>query len=216
MKRIGGDTSDVVRERGALFGNGMRVALPGTAAGRQEAMDDAKGETLASCIDGLSNTAMFSEVLQTASDTNHSATYSDFRGAPYRGENAFFSTYYEPNTKNPDEMMVSSYCHAPGNDVTKGAPCIAGECTVRLCDSHLGSQLPPRRRQRLPRRRERWLLCQHDQPNCLAWFRELARWRSVEPRPIRVDSNHDDASSIRLTGARLVSRLGELFPFGIP
>lgn len=125
LKRIGGDSSDVVRERGSLFGNGMKVPLPGTAAEREKAIQEAEGEKLASCIDGLSNTAMFSEVLQTASDTNHSSSYSDFRGAPYRGENAFFTTYYEPNTRNPDEMMVATYCHSPGDDVTKGAPCIA-------------------------------------------------------------------------------------------
>ena len=125
LKRIGGNSSDVVMEQGALFGNGMPGALPSTATGREEAMGKVKGESLASCTDGLSNTAMFSEVLQTASDTSHSSSYSDFRGSPYRGENAFFSTYYEPNTKNPDEMMSSSYCHKPGTDVTKGAPCIA-------------------------------------------------------------------------------------------
>lgn len=125
LKRIGGNSSDVVMEAGALFGNGLKVPLPGTAAGREEAMGNAKGESLASCTDGLSNTAMFSEILQTNSDTSHSATYSDFRGGPYRGENAFFSTYYEPNTKNPDEMMSSSYCHKAGTDVTPKAPCIA-------------------------------------------------------------------------------------------
>ena len=125
LKGIGGDASDIVMEAGALFGNGLKVPLPDTPAERAEAMKDVKGESLASCTDGLSNTAMFSEVLQTASDLSHHASYADFRGAPYRGENAFFSTYYEPNSKNPDEMMSASYCHAPGTDVTPGAPCIA-------------------------------------------------------------------------------------------
>ena len=104
LKRIGGDSSDIVMERGALFGNGLPPGpMPGASDGnkRAEFFNRAKGETLASCIDGLSNTAMFSEVLSTASDTSHHANYSDFRGAPYRAENAFFSTYYEPNTKNP-------------------------------------------------------------------------------------------------------------------
>ena len=123
LKRIGGDASDVLDEAGALFGNGVGP-IGSTAASRQEAMDKGKGEKLASCTDGLSNTAMFSEILQTNSSTSHHASYSDFRGGAYRGEVAFFSTYYEPNTKNPDEMMSTYYCHTPDEEITPGAPCI--------------------------------------------------------------------------------------------
>ena len=62
---------------------------------------------------------MFSETLQTGDGPTPHSLYSDFRGS-VRGENAFFSTYYEPNTKNPDELMVASYCQN-----TPTAPCIA-------------------------------------------------------------------------------------------
>ena len=118
LKRIGGNPSDVLNEMGALFGNGV-PAIGGTAASRTLAMSKERGETLASCLDGLSNTAMFSEGLQTGDGPTPHASFSDFRGS-VRGENAFFSTYYEPNTPNPDELMVASYCQN-----TPIAPCIA-------------------------------------------------------------------------------------------
>lgn len=125
LKRIGGSTADVLNDAGALFGNALTVTLPGDAAGRADVFGKAKGESMASATDGLSNTAMFSEIIQTASDTGYNATYSDFRGGPFRGDSAFFTTYYEPNSKNPDELMSASYCHKPDGIVTKGAPCIA-------------------------------------------------------------------------------------------
>jgi prepilin-type N-terminal cleavage/methylation domain-containing protein len=118
LKRIGGNPSDVLNEMGALFGNGV-PAIGSTAASRTLAMSKERGETLASCLDGLSNTAMFSEGLQTGDGPTPHASFSDFRGS-VRGENAFFSTYYEPNTTNPDELMVASYCQN-----TPIAPCIA-------------------------------------------------------------------------------------------
>ncbi|WP_417734938.1 DUF1559 domain-containing protein [Rosistilla oblonga] len=118
LKRIGGSASDVLLDQGALFGNGVGP-IGGTAATRTAALSKQRGETLASCTDGLSNTAMFSEGIQTGDGPTPHATYSDFRGS-VRGENAFFSTYYEPNSKNPDEMMTASYCQS-----TPAAPCIA-------------------------------------------------------------------------------------------
>ena len=118
LKRIGGNAADVVQELGALFGNGV-PPIGGTAATRIAAFSKERGETLASCTDGLSNTAMFSEGLQTGDGPTPHATFSDFRGS-VRGENAFFSTYYEPNTKNPDELMSASYCQN-----TPISPCIA-------------------------------------------------------------------------------------------
>ncbi|MDD3468644.1 MAG: DUF1559 domain-containing protein [Thermoguttaceae bacterium] len=117
LKRIGGDSTDILDEKGALFGN----AVVGKALADYT---QAKGEAIAIATDGLSNTAMFSEIIMTDSLTSHSANYSDFRGGPYRGEVAFFSTYYEPNTRNPDELMSTGYCHTPDVVVTKGAPCI--------------------------------------------------------------------------------------------
>lgn len=126
LKRIGGDATDIAMDRGALFGNALPGGvLPGDAAGRAAAFARAKGESMASATDGLSNTAMFSEIIQTANaDTSYHATYSDFRGGT-RGEYAFFSTYYEPNSRNPDENFQASHCHKPDQEVTKGAPCIA-------------------------------------------------------------------------------------------
>ena len=78
-----------------------------------------RGEKLSVCLDGLSNTAMFSEGLQTGDGPTPNASFSDFRGS-VRGENAFFSTYYEPNTSNPDELMSATYCQS-----TPFAPCIS-------------------------------------------------------------------------------------------
>jgi hypothetical protein len=118
LRRIGGNASDVLNDMGALFGNGV-PPIGGTAATRTLAMSKESGETLASCTDGLSNTAMFSEGLQTGDGATPHASFSDFRGS-VRGENAFFSTYYEPNSRNPDELMVASYCQN-----TPVAPCIA-------------------------------------------------------------------------------------------
>jgi prepilin-type N-terminal cleavage/methylation domain-containing protein len=118
LKRIGGNPADVLHDQGALFGNGVGP-IGGTAASRLAAISKQRGEKLSSCIDGLSNTAMFSEGLQTGDGPTPHASFSDFRGS-VRGENAFFSTYYEPNSRNPDELMVASYCQN-----TQVAPCIA-------------------------------------------------------------------------------------------
>jgi prepilin-type N-terminal cleavage/methylation domain-containing protein len=118
LKRIGGNPADVVMDQGALFGNGVG-AIGSTAATRTAAMAKQRGEKLSVCLDGLSNTAMFSEGLQTGDGPTPNASYSDFRGS-VRGENAFFSTYYEPNTSNPDELMSASYCQS-----TPVAPCIS-------------------------------------------------------------------------------------------
>lgn len=118
LKRIGGNAADVLNDKGALFGNAIGP-IGATAATRIEAFSKQRGETMASCIDGLSNTAMFSEMIQTGDGTTPHASYSDFRGS-VRGENAFFSTYYGPNRPNPDELMSASFCQS-----TLNAPCIA-------------------------------------------------------------------------------------------
>ncbi len=119
LKRLGGgNPADMVLEQGGLFGNGIGPMV-GTAADIALEFSKMKGETLGSCTDGLSNTAMFSEVIQTGDGATPHTLYSDFRGS-VRGENAFFSTYFEPNTSNPDEMMSANYCQN-----TPTAPCIA-------------------------------------------------------------------------------------------
>lgn len=119
LKRIGGNPSDVLLDMGGLFGNGVGP-IGGTAASRLIAIGGTtEGEKMGSCTDGLSNTAMFSEVIASGDGATPHASYSDFRGS-VRGENAFFTTYYEPNTTNPDEMMTASYCQS-----VPSAPCIA-------------------------------------------------------------------------------------------
>jgi prepilin-type processing-associated H-X9-DG protein len=50
-----------------------------------------------------------------------STQHSDWRGGVYRGDGAFFSTYFEPNTNQPDEMMSAAYC----NNIDKIQPCVA-------------------------------------------------------------------------------------------
>lgn len=123
----GGDSSDVVEDGSALFG---MLKVSGTADERKAAMQGTSGMVaLASATDGTSNTLAFSETLQTLSDTSHSANYSDFRGGVYRGDAAFFTAYYEPNTDQPDELMANAYCHTSSKEVTKGAPCVVEQST---------------------------------------------------------------------------------------
>jgi type II secretory pathway pseudopilin PulG len=81
-----------------------------------------RGESIAAATDGLSNTVMFSETKQTEDDPAELVTrplFSDGRGLPYRGMNAFFSTYFEPNTSQPDEVW-NEYAHE--NTPTLKAP----------------------------------------------------------------------------------------------
>ena len=114
---------DVLMEKGSLFGMST-----GTTDADQ-ATNNAPGLPLSSASDGLSNTLMFSETIQTASNSVRSTSNSDGRGDTYRGAaNAFFTTYWEPNSRNPDNpgAMGGSFCHYPIND--KYQPCSgAGE-----------------------------------------------------------------------------------------
>ncbi len=128
LKRTGGDPADSLNAQGALFGaKDVGAGLSGDAEIAARAANFAKGlggMPISAASDGLSNTLLFSELIQTASSTDHSAANSDFRGGVYRTDSAFFSTYYEPNSRNPDELMVSAYCHISTNTLTKGCPCI--------------------------------------------------------------------------------------------
>ena len=88
----------------------------GNVKGKKISNDDVK--------DGLSNTLAFSETIQTFNDLERSVEQSDIRGGVYRGDAAFFSCYYEPNSEYPDEVMSPGYCHSPDKVVTLGAPCV--------------------------------------------------------------------------------------------
>ena len=129
------DGTDRVENDGAMFGITF-IATGNSAASVERANRRANAErllkqggtTLEFVTDGLSNTLMFSEVIQTNNDMNHHATFSDFRGGvPYRGEVAMFTTYFEPNSMQPDEMMSNGYCHKntdiPSEPTTPKAPC---------------------------------------------------------------------------------------------
>ncbi|MDO5308648.1 MAG: DUF1559 domain-containing protein [Planctomycetia bacterium] len=119
---VGGSEDDVVEKNSALFGILMEIGTPET----RDAIfsSDAGTIKLSSVTDGLTNTLAFSETIQTDADLTHSWEFSDIRGGVYRGDAAFFTCYFEPNSPNPDEVMSPGYCHTPGKLVTLGAPCI--------------------------------------------------------------------------------------------
>ena len=109
-----GGGADRIDARGALFGMLALFDADSTRPLRVTRFTPPKGQmTLARATDGLSNTVMFSEVVQTSSDTGISQTSSDFRADTYRGgHGSLFSTYWEPNTKQPDNSgMGYSLCH---------------------------------------------------------------------------------------------------------
>ncbi|MBQ9373024.1 MAG: DUF1559 domain-containing protein [Thermoguttaceae bacterium] len=117
----GGDSRDVVGKNSALFGMLMEI---GSHEERASIFQTNVGMvSLSSVKDGLSNTLAFSETIQTFNDLERSAEESDIRGGVYRGDAAFFSCYYEPNSEYPDEVMSPAYCHSPDKLVTLGAPC---------------------------------------------------------------------------------------------
>jgi len=107
---VGYDTLD---EKGSLFG-----MVTFTSRWNQNG-----GISISEATDGLSNTLMFSETIQTTSDSTRNATQPanaytfDGRGDVYRGAyGAFFSTYWEPNTRNFDlTPLGGSYCHFERN-----------------------------------------------------------------------------------------------------
>ena len=118
----GGDSLDTVEKTSALFGMLMEIGEPSE---RAAIFQSAAGMvSLSSVKDGLSNTLAFSETIQTFNDLERSSEHSDIRGGVYRGDAAFFSCYYEPNSEYPDEVMSPGYCHSPDKVVTLGAPCV--------------------------------------------------------------------------------------------
>ena len=136
----GGDSADVVPARGALFAWGRLPARPSTfvaskggnidGAWRHEVFNKSGFAqlNLSTASDGLSNTILFSEMISTTGmgENGQNATYGDFRGGVYRGDSAFFTTYYQPNTDRADELMSRNYC----NNIPKLQPCVL-ETSVR-------------------------------------------------------------------------------------
>jgi hypothetical protein len=124
----GGDAADTIPQRGALFSWGRLPALPSGVSAEQHRYDtfNKSGfaqQNISSATDGLSNTLLFSEMIATEGmgSNGASTSYGDFRGGVYRGDAAFFTTYYEPNTRQPDEMMSAAYCN---NQPAIGQPCV--------------------------------------------------------------------------------------------
>ncbi|MDR2169282.1 MAG: DUF1559 domain-containing protein [Planctomycetaceae bacterium] len=119
----GGDTADTVQCNGALFGF---IIAYGNPLDKINAADF--GEIpMSSATDGLSNTVMFSETVETLSDDSWTTIYSDGRGFAHNPLSSFFTTYYEPNSTIPDELSIAAQCHRPGLPFTPNCPCITSE-----------------------------------------------------------------------------------------
>ena len=124
---------DVVRQAGALFMWGRLPAMPSgqnvppgvdpAAFWRHTTFNNPSfaQQNISAASDGLSNTILFSEMKTTMGmGNNGAATTSDWRGAVYRGDGAFFTTYSQPNTRIADEMISINYC----NNVPVLQPCV--------------------------------------------------------------------------------------------
>jgi len=114
-----GSDADRIDAKGVLFGMiGLRAGDTTRPLRRERFALPAGQMSLSTATDGLSNTVMFSETIQTSNNTGISATAADFRGDTFRGgHGAFFSTYWEPNTRHPDNSGLGySLCHHRPND----------------------------------------------------------------------------------------------------
>jgi len=117
----------ILRQRGAYFGQGGLPAPPtGTPSAHQvggsgvaryrASVFNAPNYAMVGLVaatDGTSNTLMFSEGVQAEGmgSNNTHATSGDYRGGG-RAEVAMFSTYFQPNTRQPDELMgAANYNH---------------------------------------------------------------------------------------------------------
>lgn len=108
----GGDSADVITNaNGALFRWEKLTAVDPPEKHRFDTLNKSRfgQNNLSVASDGLSNTLLFSEMKSTSGKGANGA-WDDFRAFPYRGDSAFFSAYYSPNTSNADEMMAANYC----------------------------------------------------------------------------------------------------------
>jgi hypothetical protein len=140
-----GGSGDNIDSQGALFGMvGLRDTGSTTAqirASRKARFDSPNGQvSFSTATDGLSNTLLFSETMQTANDTSISTSSSEFRGDTYRGGHAaFFSTYWEPNSRQPDNSALGySLCHQRPPYDDKQSPCY----TFTTYYAHLSARSP--------------------------------------------------------------------------
>lgn len=135
-----GGSGDTQSCRGALFGIGeWKPNNMSQGSDTEEehflkigrAMDepDYGKVSMAMATDGLSNTLAFSETLQT-NIARVSTFGGDYRGAAtMRGDAAFFTTYFEPNTKQRDEVFQSSGSHCE-ESINPKAPCQTSPVTT--------------------------------------------------------------------------------------
>ncbi|MDR1478768.1 MAG: DUF1559 domain-containing protein [Planctomycetaceae bacterium] len=73
--------------------------------------DNYKCYALSEITDGLSNTVLLSETIQGVPGPGLLTSQKDLRGLIWFGDSAFFNTYFQPNTRNPD-LIHSSYVDA--------------------------------------------------------------------------------------------------------
>ncbi|MDR1289705.1 MAG: DUF1559 domain-containing protein [Planctomycetaceae bacterium] len=67
-----------------------------------------KSYAFSEITDGLSNTVFLSETIQGVPAQGLLTSQKDLRGLVWFGDNSFFNTYFQPNTRNPD-LVHSSY-----------------------------------------------------------------------------------------------------------
>ena len=79
----------------------------------------ATASTIASIIDGTSNTLMASETLQGITGTIAGTTYTDLRGFIQYGASSGFSALLPPNSPLPDDLNQNAYCY----NVSPNPPC---------------------------------------------------------------------------------------------
>jgi hypothetical protein len=132
---------DRINAEGALFGinsiiqnSGSPPANGGWATEYHNRQRNAQrlqtngGIQMSYATDGLSNTILFSEILQAQHDVAHSRLVTGAFNADARGggrpDGILFSTYFEPNTTQPDELLLgATHCHTADSPVTPGAYC---------------------------------------------------------------------------------------------
>jgi prepilin-type N-terminal cleavage/methylation domain-containing protein/prepilin-type processing-associated H-X9-DG protein len=98
---------------------GTSVNFLGAPFGQAKSIDPGKrthGQSMASILDGTSNTMMVAEVLQGQG--------SDLRGFTWWGDAAGFTAYESPNTSVPDRIYTASYCN---NQPVQKLPCAVSD-----------------------------------------------------------------------------------------
>jgi prepilin-type processing-associated H-X9-DG protein len=76
-----------------------------------ESANSFKSYSFNDITDGLSNTIVLSETIQGVPAAGLLTSQKDLRGLIWFGDKAFFTTYYQPNTRSPD-IVLSNYMDA--------------------------------------------------------------------------------------------------------